>query len=186
MSIKTRTPKLSWSSPLTPRKTTNMIVVHHSATLSPKSAEDIHLMHQSKGWSGIGYHYYIRTDGTIEIGRPLGTVGAHCSGHNSHTVGICLEGWFDEEDGQLPTQEQIESLLITIHYILDRYPKCKIVGHRDLMATACPGFDAGTLYREALNNIDRTEVITKCRNILTTADEYRKSSEEMCMHSLEE
>lgn len=46
------------------------------------------------GWEDIGYHYFIRKDGTIQIGRQLDWVGAHCEGYNINSIGICLSGEF--------------------------------------------------------------------------------------------
>lgn len=65
-------------SSLTPRYQTNFIVIHHSGTAEDMdlSAEDIHQMHQNQGWAGCGYHFVIRKDGTIELGRPVDCVGA--------------------------------------------------------------------------------------------------------------
>ena len=40
----------------------------------------------------IGYHYYITRDGRVHPGRPLSLEGAHCFGHNRHSIGICYEG----------------------------------------------------------------------------------------------
>lgn len=40
----------------------------------------------------IGYHYVIRRDGSIEKGRPDDMVGAHTSGQNANSLGICYEG----------------------------------------------------------------------------------------------
>ena len=127
---------------LTDRDNTDMIVIHHTGnpTDDDLSAEDIHEMHLNNGWSGIGYHYVIRKDGTIEIGRPVECIGAHAEGENSHTVGIHLSGNF--EIGK-PTDKQIESLANLVAWLAENYDielsDDTIVGHRDLMATACPG-----------------------------------------------
>jgi hypothetical protein len=48
--------------------------------------------HRKRGLRCIGFHYVIREDGTLERGRPLCEVGAHCLGYNSDSVGICLCG----------------------------------------------------------------------------------------------
>lgn len=39
-----------------------------------------------------GYHYVIKRDGSIEIGRPEHYVGAHCKDHNKNSIGICWIG----------------------------------------------------------------------------------------------
>lgn len=124
------------------RDDTDMIVIHHTGNPCDDdlSAEQIHTSHLMQGWSGIGYHYVIRKDGTIEEGRPEWAVGAHAQGYNWNSVGIHLCGNFEYAE---PTQAQIESASYLIGYLCDKYcliPTAETVkGHRDLMATACPG-----------------------------------------------
>ena len=81
------------------RPTTEMIVIHHAGFPDgdkDSSAEDIHKFHQEvTGWAGIGYHYVIRKDGSIEQGRKLSAVGAHSYHHNKNSVGICVAGNFN-------------------------------------------------------------------------------------------
>jgi len=133
---------------LTPRTVTDQIVIHHTGnpTDDDLSAEDIHEAHQNLGWAGIGYHYVIRKDGTIEAGRATDTIGSHAYGENWHTIGIHLSGNFAIGE---PTDAQIESCAHLIAWLTEEYdlnivngeddPEEVIVGHRDLMATACPG-----------------------------------------------
>ena len=73
------------------------IGLHHSGVTVLQSVEVIHNYHKSKGWAGIGYHYYVRKDGSIYRGRPENMAGAHCTGINSISIGICAEGNFSEE-----------------------------------------------------------------------------------------
>lgn len=133
---------------LTNRPKTDLIVIHHTG--NPKdddlSAKEIHQSHLNLGWAGIGYHYVIRKDGTIEEGRPHWTIGFHAYGENSRSVGIHFSGNFEIKS---PTSEQIESgalllakLGLDYGLVLD---KQHVVGHRDLMATACPGKNLYTL-----------------------------------------
>lgn len=126
---------------LSQRYKTDTIVVHHTGnpTDDDLSAEEIHMSHLSQGWSGIGYHYVIRKNGQIEQGRPHWTVGAHAYGENSHTIGVHVCGNFEEAE---PTKYQIESLAYLLGWLCETYgldPAEDIVGHRDLMPTACPG-----------------------------------------------
>ena len=58
----------NWASPLFKRNKTNRIILHH-AQAKTCSVEDIHQWHLKKGWSGIGYHFLVRKDGTIYQGR---------------------------------------------------------------------------------------------------------------------
>lgn len=121
---------------LSKRKKTDTIVLHHSAS-KEAFATLIHQWHKNRGWSGIGYHFVVRKNGTVERGRPIDCIGAHCTNENSHTIGICFEGNFQEED---MAAIQIKAGRELIDYIQALYGnKLKIVRHRDLMATACPG-----------------------------------------------
>ena len=70
------------------------IIVHCSAT---KPSHDIDVKevdkwHKKRGWSGIGYHFFIKRGGQIEIGRSLEKQGAHTKGHNKSSIGICYAG----------------------------------------------------------------------------------------------
>lgn len=101
----------------------------------------------------IGYHYVIRRSGLVEVGRQLNEVGAHCRGHNTDSIGICLVG-VDRY-----TAEQWKSLeQLTRHLQNKLVPSIRyIVGHRDLSPDRnrdgvitpnewlkkCPGFDVG-------------------------------------------
>ena len=127
---------------LTTRSITDQIVIHHTGNQNDDdlSAAEIDASHKAQGWTCIGYHYVIRKDGTVEQGRPHWTVGAHAYGHNSHTIGIHVCGNFEEAE---PTDEQIESTAMLLANLCTDYglpiDRDSIVGHRELMATACPG-----------------------------------------------
>ena len=45
----------------------NLIVVHCSATRADRAltTEELETIHRRRGFRGIGYHYYIRRDGTV-------------------------------------------------------------------------------------------------------------------------
>lgn len=124
------------------RGATDMIVLHHTGnpTDDDLSAEEINASHQAKGWTCIGYHYVVRKDGTVEQGRPHWTVGAHAYGENSHTIGIHICGNFEQAE---PTAAQIESTAMLLANVCTDYglpiDRDHIVGHRELMGTACPG-----------------------------------------------
>lgn len=128
---------LNFSS-LTPRsKVLEYIVIHHTASTAKETVEQIHNFHKNNnGWAGIGYHFYIRKDGTIYRGRPEKYIGAHCENYNSVSLGICLEGNFEIEK---PTEKQIQSVTDLVKYLRKKYGNFKLVGHKDLNATACPG-----------------------------------------------
>ena len=131
-----------WFRPLQERSATDLLVIHHTGnpTDDDLSAEEIHESHLAQGWAGIGYHFVIRKDGTVEMGRPVDTVGAHAYGYNSRSIGIHVCGNFEVGE---PTPEQIESCSILVGWLTEKYElevdENHVVGHRDLMPTACPG-----------------------------------------------
>ena len=131
-----------WSQPLAKRNETRYIILHHRA--GEGDADSIHHTHLSNGWAGIGYHFYVRKSGEVFKGRPIATVGAHTTGKNSISLGICFEGNFENEI-QMP-KSQIKSGGELIAYLKTLYPKAEIRRHRDFGKTACPGqnfpFDA--------------------------------------------
>ena len=94
---------------------------------------------------GVGYHYVIRRDGTVEPGRPEWLTGAHCLNHNAHSIGICYEGGLDirGQPADTRTAEQKASMRQLLADLHQRYPRALIVGHHDLdPRKACPCFDA--------------------------------------------
>ena len=72
----------------------NYLVVHCSDTDNNDNigAKEIHQLHLSFGWDGIGYHKIIKRNGLIEIGRPEFWIGAHVFQHNLESLGVCLIG----------------------------------------------------------------------------------------------
>jgi hypothetical protein len=128
-----------------------LLIVHCSAVRPGQrsSAKDIDRWHRDKGWNGIGYHYVVRRDGSMEPGRPIEEVGAHCVGHNSHSIGICYEGGLDEhgEEADTRTPEQKRVLRKLLEELHGRFPKALIVGHHDLNpGKKCPCYDVVSEY----------------------------------------
>ena len=123
-----------WRGELTLRNTTKHIVLHHRAGAG--DADSIHQQHLNQGYTGIGYHFYIRKDGNIYRGRPINTGGAHCIGHNDDGIGVCFEGNFEKES---MSSAQISAGKELIDYLKKKYPAAEVVRHRDLYTTACPG-----------------------------------------------
>ena len=131
-------------------RTINSIIIHCTATkpLAHINVNDVRRWHRERGFSDIGYHYLILVDGTIEVGRPLSAIGAHCKGHNAHSVGVCYVGGLNDNgkpaDTRTPAQrEAMRSLLISLKH---RFPDAIIHGHRDFASKACPCFDATAEY----------------------------------------
>lgn len=130
--------ELKFRNGMVERTTTELIVIHHTASKTDLTVQEIHQLHLNQGenWKGIGYHYYINKKGIIYRGRPEKYSGSHALDYNSVSIGICLSGNFEEED---PNINQITSLIELLHYLRIKYPNAEILGHRDLNATACPG-----------------------------------------------
>ena len=131
------------------------IVIHCSATPEGKifTAKDIDGWHRAQGWNGIGYHYVIRLDGTVERGRPLEVPGSNVKNHNFDTIGICYVGGCDPT-GKKPkdtrTQAQKAAMRKLADELLAKFPKAKVCGHRDFPGVKkdCPSFDVAGWLKE--------------------------------------
>lgn len=120
---------------LSNRSKTTRIILHHAAAKTC-SAEDIHRWHLGNGWSGAGYHFLVRKDGKVYRLRPEKAVGAHASGSNSDSLGICFEGDFTSEK-MSTTQKNAGKDLIA--YLKKKYGISKVQKHSDVCSTDCPG-----------------------------------------------
>ena len=128
------------------------LIVLHCDGIMPNqhnTIEKIDAYHRSKGWKGVGYHFFVQRDGTIEIGRPVEMVGAHVAHHNRYSIGVCYEGRYDAagKAADTRTPEQVKSLRVLVEQLHERFPNALIVGHHDLDPTKpCPCFDAAEDY----------------------------------------
>ena len=138
-----------------PDSAVTVICIHYSATPieNDYTIADIDRMHRARGFNEVGYHFFGRKRGGVELGRDLTQpgrfeVGAHSKAENSSSIGYCFEGGvraaapnvgFDSR-----TPAQIKDMIATIDMLLDRFPGAVVKGHRDMpgAATQCPGFDA--------------------------------------------
>ena len=131
--------------PMQSMKKVRRIIVHHSES-DFGSAKQFHDWHRAKGWAGVGYHFVIGNgsgadDGEVQVGRLPIYQGAHCLGENSDSIGICLVGSFTN---RYPTDEQVKALELLLTWLchaykLDPNREGVITGHRDWLATSCPG-----------------------------------------------
>lgn len=127
---------LQFNSNYSSMKTIEGIVLHHSGVTVLQSVETIHNYHKNKGWAGIGYHYYVRKDGSVYRGRSENMAGSHCPGVNSTSIGICAEGDFEQE---IMNDIQKKAIVELIKDIKSRYNIKWIKGHREILSTDCPG-----------------------------------------------
>ena len=116
------------------------IIIHCSATPNGRhtTAEDIHRWHKARKpvpFDGIGYHYVIRVDNKLDVGRPEYWTGAHAKGHNKNSIGICMIGTdvYNNDQWKILT-----NLLLELSF---KYPGIKIIGHNEISKKTCPGFD---------------------------------------------
>ena len=115
-----------------------MLIIHCSAVRPDQqsSAAQIDTWHRRDNhWKfGIGYHYVVRRDGTIEPGRPEWMVGAHCKNHNAHSIGICYEGGLNirGQPDDTRTEAQKAAMRRLLEELHQRYPRAIIIGHHDL------------------------------------------------------
>ena len=127
------------------------IVVHSTATREGinYSVDWIRKLHKNKGYSDIGYHYVIYTDGSLHIGRNININGAHAKGYNQNSIGIVYVGGTDTQGKAKDTRTtaQKSTLLALLKALRKYYPQAQIMGHRNLNKTACPSFDAKEEYK---------------------------------------
>lgn len=128
------------------------IIVHCSATPEGKdfTVADIKRWHLARGFSDIGYHYVIYIDGSIHTGRDESIIGAHCTGHNTNSIGVCYIGGC-VSNGKTPkdtrTEAQKVSLLRLLSELKKKYPEAKVYPHYKFAAKACPSFNAEEEYK---------------------------------------
>ena len=167
-----------WNGKLSKRSKTDYIILHHAAS-SVCSADDIHKSHLSNGWTGIGYHFYVRKSGEIYEARPSDTVGAHTSNYNSVSIGICFEGNFENES---MTKTQLDAGKELICYIKTLYPKASVKKHKDFNATLCPGknfpFEDLCISKKEFTDTDEIVMELNRREIMTNPGLWLKKCNE--------
>lgn len=124
------------------------IIVHCSATKASKhfTVSDIDGWHRARGFRSIGYHYVVYLDGSVHTGRPVSEAGAHCTGHNTHSIGICYIGGLDSSGHPADTRTtaQKAALRALVARLQDEYPGATVHGHCEFAAKACPSFNVKT------------------------------------------
>ena len=131
-------------------RTINEIIVHCSATFPDQvvTVADITRWHRQLGWKTIGYHFLITLAGEIQEGRPIEEIGAHCTGHNANSIGVCYAGGVaaDGKPTDTRNEAQKQALLVLLKQLKEQFPNAVIHGHRDFAQKACPCFDATNEY----------------------------------------
>lgn len=128
------------------RKETRKIILHCTATPEGKdyTVEWIDKLHKRNGWAMCAYHFIVYRDGTVHRGRPLQYVGAHTTGQNAISVGICYIGGC-AKDGRTPkdtrTPAQKKALIELVYYLQQKYKNAGVYPHSAFANKACPSFD---------------------------------------------
>jgi len=121
------------------------VVVHWSAHFLNQDigAEEIHGQQKNDGFKGIGYHYVIRKDGTIERGRPINKEGAHAkaNGHDKYSIGIAFVGGYTVNSNsglanppygkESLNDEQMKALKMFFNAFYKVWPGGQAWGHND-------------------------------------------------------
>ena len=131
------------------------IIIHCSATPEGRdvSADTIRKWHKAKGWSDIGYHYVIRLNGDVEQGRPVERAGAHCTGRNRNSIGVCYIGGV-AKDGKTPKDTRTEAQKASLKELVGKLQafyqisSSSIHGHYHYAAKACPSFNVEQFIEE--------------------------------------
>lgn len=145
--------KLTWRSLGVTARGITEIIVHCTATRQGQSVTtaQIDAWHKQRGFRCIGYHYVVYLDGSVHEGRNVDEAGAHCTGHNAHSIGVCYVGGL-APDGKTPkdtrTLAQKAALLDIIRRLKRIYPHAVVHGHRTYAPKSCPCFDADTEYKD--------------------------------------
>ena len=145
-----------------PRQRTDYIFIHCSATKPSQDidAKEIDIWHRGRGFLEIGYHFVIKRNGMVEIGRDLMDVGAHVKRYNRNSVGICMVGGVSQKDHTVPennfTEEQWVSLYTLIQDMMGEFPTARVLGHNEVSSKACPSFNVQEWLEN--NGIENPEV----------------------------
>ena len=128
------------------------IIVHCSATPEGKdyTVADIRKWHLQRGFADIGYHWVVYRNGMVMPGRSESVVGAHTTGQNTCSIGVCYIGGMDaanKNPKDTRTAAQKTALLTLLRDLKKRYPKAVIHSHKDFANKACPSFDATKEYK---------------------------------------
>lgn len=145
-------------------RTIERIFVHCTAGSQKQTIEDLKAEFKAKGWKHPGYHYAVMPSGRIEQMLPEEEVSNGVQGYNSTSINVAYIGGIDRNSKAIDnrTSEQKKSLVDLLKQLRERYPKARIMGHRDISPDKngngiidpwerikeCPCFDAITEYKD--------------------------------------
>lgn len=145
-------------------RTIERIFVHCTAGSQKQTIEDLKAEFKAKGWKNSGYHYAVMPSGRIEQMLPEEEISNGVQGYNSTSINVAYIGGIDRNGKAVDnrTSEQKKSLVDLLKQLRQRYPKARIMGHRDISPDKngngiidpwerikeCPCFDAITEYKD--------------------------------------
>lgn len=111
------------------------IIIHHTATPTGKeyTLEQCNRDHRARGFEGCGYSAIISPTGELIESRGYRRIGAHARGFNSRFLGVAIVGTGSAN------QHQLDALRKYIQATEIAFGKMRILGHRDVGRTECPG-----------------------------------------------
>ena len=166
-----------------PERAVDRVFIHCSASsrVSHDNIRTIREWHMDRGFDDVGYHYFIRSDGTIEDGRDLEKIPAAQAGLNTGTIAICLHG-LKLRDFTWQQKESLFDLCAAIHnaYIDDGL--VTFHGHCEVSEKACPVIDYDSIL--GLNHLGYMAPIDRYRPSHTIEIFSRGSQVESLQRSL--
>ena len=147
---------LIWADTLNLNNKPEKIVLHHidaSRKNDTIKVEEVHQWHLENKWAGIGYHFYINKNGEVYRGRPEAAIGAHAKNNNINTIGIAVEGDYENE---IMSKQQKKSVELLGEYLRNKYKIEDVLKHKDVTSTSCPG--ANYPFESIKSNILKNEV----------------------------
>ena len=142
-----------------PADSVSYIIIHCSDTRESQdyTPEQLKRDHMARGFIDVGYHFYIRKDGTVTQHRKLDEVGAHCRPFNRCSIGICYEGGLDTKGKTKDTRTiaQRGSLVKLLIELKQKFPKAAIRGHNEMPGATikeCPCFRPSTELSQLYDN----------------------------------
>lgn len=76
-------------------------------------SEEIAVIHNAKNLGGIGYHFVVKRDGSLQLGRNINKIGAHVAGFNTGSIGIAFVAGFNCASGTKNPNKYISAKSIT-------------------------------------------------------------------------
>lgn len=123
-----------------PKREVDRVFIHCSASdaIAHDDIEVIKSWHLARKWNDIGYHFFIRKDGTLEVGRDIENTPAAQKGHNKGTIAICLHGLRIDKF----TEDQFDTLFNLCHAIDREYEFVTFHAHNEVNSNkTCPVFE---------------------------------------------